>query len=214
MYKLCKNCSYCMSRNGIHICENRKNPIIPLQDMYIPNNCMVFNGDLTSEAYQHTEIVPNPGERNCLMYLCPKCHSEIIHFLNCVDMNDRASTIGHCNNCNSDFELSKLIEQGSPRPLDELLVKSSPVPSLFCDPEHVHEVKADDTAYHPAAYETIGNVRELLSPSEFTGFCLGNVLQRISKWREDGGINELREAAAYLNMAIENEEKPPEESNG
>ena len=54
--------------------------------------------------------------------------------------------------------------------------------------------------------ECINYLRDKLTPEEFTGFCIGNVLKYTSRWRKKDGLQDLKKAAVYLGWAIENEE--------
>lgn len=61
---------------------------------------------------------------------------------------------------------------------------------------------------HPNHYtngeiETIDYIRDKLSIVEFIGYCIGNVLKYVSRWRLKGGVEDLEKAAVYLNWAIE-----------
>jgi len=55
--------------------------------------------------------------------------------------------------------------------------------------------------------ECIDYLRDKLTPEEFTGFCIGNVLKYSSRWRKKDGVQDLKKANVYLAWAIENEEK-------
>ena len=55
--------------------------------------------------------------------------------------------------------------------------------------------------------ECIDYLRDKLTPAEFTGFCMGNVLKYCSRWRKKNGVQDLHKAKVYLEWAIENEEK-------
>lgn len=55
--------------------------------------------------------------------------------------------------------------------------------------------------------ECIDYLRDKLTPAEFTGFCMGNVLKYCSRWRKKDGVQDLHKALVYLQWAIENEEK-------
>ena len=55
--------------------------------------------------------------------------------------------------------------------------------------------------------EVIDYIRDKLSPEQFTGFCLGNVLKYVSRSRFKNGTEDLQKAEVYLKWAIENEAK-------
>lgn len=71
--------------------------------------------------------------------------------------------------------------------------------------------KTGDAVNHPNHYagkiEVIDYNRDKLTPEEFTGFCMGNVIKYVSRWRKKDGVQDLKKAAVYLQWAIENEEK-------
>lgn len=70
---------------------------------------------------------------------------------------------------------------------------------------------ASDPVNSPSHYvgkiECIDYLRDKLTPEEFTGFCMGNVLKYSSRWRKKDGLQDLKKAKVYLDWAIENEEK-------
>lgn len=67
----------------------------------------------------------------------------------------------------------------------------------------------NDNVKHPGHYtvgdiEVIDYIRDKLTPAEFTGYCIGNVIKYVSRWRHKGGTEDLRKAEVYLNWAIDN----------
>lgn len=47
-----------------------------------------------------------------------------------------------------------------------------------------------------------------IQPAEFIikndlGFCEGNVVKYVSRWRDKGGVEDLKKARHYINMLIE-----------
>ena len=94
---------------------------------------------------------------------------------------------------------------------------------FYCDKQH-HDESCDpsscpdyvdftkhDAVNSPNHYvgkiECIDYLRDKLTPAEFTGFCMGNVLKYCSRWRKKDGVQDLHKAKVYLEWAIENEEK-------
>lgn len=73
------------------------------------------------------------------------------------------------------------------------------------------EPPKEDVVHSPSHYtggiECIDYLRDKLTPAEFTGFCMGNVLKYCSRWRKKDGLQDLKKAMVYLGWAIENEEK-------
>lgn len=57
--------------------------------------------------------------------------------------------------------------------------------------------------YTNTKIDTIDYLRDKLTSEEFTGFCGGNVLKYVSRWRRKNGIEDLCKAAVYLDWMIE-----------
>lgn len=65
-----------------------------------------------------------------------------------------------------------------------------------------------DAINHPSHYadkdiEVIDYIFDTLTPEEATGYCIGNVLKYVSRWRKKGGPEDLEKAKVYLGWAIE-----------
>jgi hypothetical protein len=61
---------------------------------------------------------------------------------------------------------------------------------------------------HPSHYadkriEVIDYLSDTLTLDEYVGFCIGNVLKYVSRWRKKGGVEDLKKAQVYLQWAIE-----------
>ena len=70
----------------------------------------------------------------------------------------------------------------------------------------------EDLVNHPSHYttgeiEVINYIRDKLGCSEFTGYCIGNVIKYASRWRHKGGVQDLEKAKVYLGWAIESAKK-------
>lgn len=59
--------------------------------------------------------------------------------------------------------------------------------------------------YTQGAIETIDYIRDTLTQEEFTGYCVGNCLKYLSRWRHKGGVEDLEKAQRYLGWAVERE---------
>lgn len=78
----------------------------------------------------------------------------------------------------------------------------------------ISTVKPDTTAANPLEQQVGGDhYRKLqIQPVEFIhangiGFCEGNVIKYVSRWREKGGIKDLEKARHYIDLLIEMEAK-------
>ena len=69
-----------------------------------------------------------------------------------------------------------------------------------------------DNVNHPSHYttgeiEVIDYIRDKLDPDQFVGYCLGNVLKYVSRYRHKGEpLQDLRKAQVYLGWAVEAQE--------
>lgn len=73
----------------------------------------------------------------------------------------------------------------------------------------------NDKVNHPSHYttgeiEVINYIRDKLGADEFTGYCIGNVMKYISRWRHKDGVQDLEKAQVYLNWAVESARKEKE----
>jgi hypothetical protein len=57
--------------------------------------------------------------------------------------------------------------------------------------------------YQRAGIETIDYIRATLDGAGFEAYCIGNVLKYVSRYREKGGVEDLRKAQVYLGWAIQ-----------
>ena len=81
------------------------------------------------------------------------------------------------------------------------------------------EVKIEDKVNHPSHYtrggiECIDAIRASMISDEFEGYCKGNVLKYLWRWRDKGGTEDLHKALVYLTWLIESAEKSKEIMNG
>lgn len=51
-------------------------------------------------------------------------------------------------------------------------------------------------------------MRSWFTQEEFTGFLRGNVLKYVARYRDKGGVDDLRKARHYLDKLIELETQP------
>lgn len=64
----------------------------------------------------------------------------------------------------------------------------------------------DPAHYGSGTYEAIKVLAAWLSPDEFRGYCLGNVLKYVARAGKKGDrVEDLRKARRYLDFAIERE---------
>lgn len=71
-----------------------------------------------------------------------------------------------------------------------------------------HLVKPSDPVNHPKHYqrggiETIDYIRATLGKDGYEGYCIGNALKYLSRYRDKDGVQDLEKARVYLTWAIE-----------
>ena len=69
--------------------------------------------------------------------------------------------------------------------------------------------KHEDRVNHPSHYTSggIDAIRESMTPEEFQGYCKGNTIKYLWRWRQKGGIEDLEKADVYLRWLIESATK-------
>ena len=65
----------------------------------------------------------------------------------------------------------------------------------------------NDPVNHPSHYNTgnievIDFIKDKLTPELFEGYCIGNVLKYVSRYKHKNGVQDLEKAAVYLKWAI------------
>ena len=76
-------------------------------------------------------------------------------------------------------------------------------------------VSNSDAVNHPNHYcqggiECIKAIEASMTPDEFQGYCKGNVMKYIWRFREKNGLEDLKKAQVYLGWMIESKEKQEE----
>lgn len=79
-----------------------------------------------------------------------------------------------------------------------------------CDEESVSY--GDNAVEHPSHYtsggiECIKAIEASMSAEEFQGYCKGNCIKYIWRYRQKNGVEDLRKAKVYLNWLIESLDK-------
>ena len=69
----------------------------------------------------------------------------------------------------------------------------------------------NDLVNHPNHYtfgsiEVIDYIRDKMTPDEFQGYCMGNILKYVSRHKHKNGVEDLKKAQVYLGWLIESEE--------
>jgi len=76
-------------------------------------------------------------------------------------------------------------------------------------------INYEDAVNKPKHYttgniEVIDYIKDNLTNELYEGYCIGNVIKYVSRYRNKGGVEDLEKAAVYLKWAIEvkKEDKP------
>ena len=78
----------------------------------------------------------------------------------------------------------------------------------FVKVERNDEVEpTNDAVQHPSHYtqggiECIEAIRASMTADGFCDYCKGNIIKYIWRWRDKGGVEDLRKASVYLNWLI------------
>lgn len=65
--------------------------------------------------------------------------------------------------------------------------------------------------YTQGKYEVIDYIEDKLNKEELQGYCVGNVLKYVSRFKHKNGLEDLKKAEWYLNRLIKNMEGKDEE---
>ena len=56
--------------------------------------------------------------------------------------------------------------------------------------------------YTTGKIEVIDYIKDKLTPEQYVGYCMGNVIKYTSRWQHKGGLQDLEKAEVYLKWAI------------
>lgn len=85
----------------------------------------------------------------------------------------------------------------------------------FADSDDPAKHLTNDLVNHPNHYtfgsiEVIDYIRDKMTPDEFQGYCMGNILKYVSRHKHKNGVEDLKKAQVYLGWLIDSEEEPNE----
>lgn len=92
--------------------------------------------------------------------------------------------------------------------LERLIGKPEQPEINFVKVEHNDEVEpTNDAVQHPSHYthggiECIDAIRASMTVDGFCDYCKGNIIKYIWRWRDKGGVEDLRKASVYLDWLI------------
>ena len=93
--------------------------------------------------------------------------------------------------------------------INEGLISKPEQPEInFVKVEHNDEVEPTNNAVqHPSHYtqggiECIEAIRASMTADGFCDYCKGNIIKYIWRWRDKGGVEDLRKASVYLDWLI------------
>lgn len=123
---------------------------------------------------------------------------QALYTLEKSDTADEA--ISKCRNKKQDYEKCIRCDK---LPRDELPLMRCYEPEMEGKPDNVN---------HPGHYcqggiECIKAIEASMTPEEFQGYCKGNVMKYVWRFREKNGLEDLKKAQVYLGWMIESKEK-------
>lgn len=68
--------------------------------------------------------------------------------------------------------------------------------------------------YTTGKYEVIDYIEDKLSQTQYEGYCIGNVIKYVSRYRLKGGVEDLEKAKVYLGWAIESKKGAQDDLHG
>ena len=93
--------------------------------------------------------------------------------------------------------------------VNEGLISKPEQPEInFVKAERNDEVEpTNDAVQHPSHYtqggiECIDAIRASMTADGFCDYCKGNIIKYIWRWRDKGGVEDLRKASVYLDWLI------------
>ena len=92
--------------------------------------------------------------------------------------------------------------------LERLIGKPEQPEIKFVKAERNDEVEpTNDAVQHPSHYtqggvECIEAIRASMTADGFADYCKGNIIKYIWRWRDKGGVEDLRKASVYLDWLI------------
>lgn len=91
-----------------------------------------------------------------------------------------------------------------------ILVKIQEDDQNFSQPLSIKRSEIDSVNspnhYTAGGIETIDFIKAKMSSEEFEGYCTGNILKYMSRYKFKNGVEDLRKAARYLEWMIESME--------
>lgn len=85
--------------------------------------------------------------------------------------------------------------------------KDGPDTAEEVETEESEDLVNSPSHYANSKYEVIDYMEDKLTEEQFEGYCIGNVIKYISRYRHKNGLEDLQKARWYLNKAIETKEK-------
>ncbi len=97
----------------------------------------------------------------------------------------------------------------------EICVQCDESPLMRCYESEIEE--KSDAVNHPGHYcqggiECIKAIEASMTPEEFQGYCKGNVMKYVWRFREKNGLEDLKKAQVYLGWMIESKEKQEQQN--
>ena len=103
--------------------------------------------------------------------------------------------------------------------LERLIGKPEQPEINFVKVERNDEVEpTNDAVQHPSHYthggiECIEAIRASMTADGFCDYCKGNIIKYIWRWRDKGGVEDLRKASVYLDWLINAAEEKRKEND-
>lgn len=73
--------------------------------------------------------------------------------------------------------------------------------------EALYNIVKNPSHYTTGGIEVIEYIKDKLSKEEYRGYCLGNIIKYVSRFKHKNGIEDLKKARVYLDWLIDLEEQ-------
>jgi len=73
--------------------------------------------------------------------------------------------------------------------------------------DEIRQDKINPNHYKQGNIECIDYILETVGKKGFSGYCQGNVIKYLHRWRLKNGLEDLKKAQWYLNRMVQEEEK-------
>ena len=178
-------CVYC-NENGV--CNNREAPQVYTEcskrTVFGTGKCMFYTPGPSNAVCAHKKD-------EFISTACKLCENSLLK--PCYEPLQTAKTPDDCADYDQTDQLCRACKDPQLMPCN----------NLKDPPDNVNHPKH----YCQGGIECIKAIEVSMTPEEFQGYCKGNVMKYVWRFREKNGLEDLKKAQVYLGWMIESKEK-------